>query len=1056
MVAAVLTGAVFGGLAVAFSDLAECLGCLLGGFCLSMWLLTLHPGGLVTPTNGKLVFIAVFTFAAFGLYFSRWTRTYGLISCISFSGSTAVVLGIDCFSRAGLKEFWAYIWNLNDKLFPDGAVNYPLTRGIRVELAVTVLMFIIGIISQLKLWRLIKDRRKKGNGDEPAEGDPEAIDDEENIGRQVEERTNRERQEWERMYGDAAPTSSGDLLLDTELPTPTSEKIFAEGTIVQKDFAEEKMTVRVVEDTTGEEDMDDSGVDGVHEEKGPSEELPASPKHRSHKSEFEQPESPVLPTFKRPATRAEIISRVRVKSKEEDRVSVAAFVNDEEEYDQGEVPNVPSDMTRDSRNERRIQRMSSSSTAFRWSYSQHSTANQRGNRDSGGRSRRTFSPSIKSTKDEDNDSIVATLDEIGSIADAEIRDMGWLPRVLGAEGRASLESRGSLEVAGTVKPKRSFPEPWDDSGEELTAQVVEMAKPTVMTLLAVGESHQSTPPRLRSSGAAEPVIEARTPIRHSKSEGLLVVSKDVVPLKDAEEPSLKGSESAVSFQTALARLTEVNLPPALPQVALTYRMSEWAKHLNAAETPEPDALKVHEDPEAVSDTPNEEPAPLDILELQLTAENATPPPAVPRTASAMSTYASLHTRSGSKSSAFSYSELAGLASRSESPSGHKAHRSVSMMLKGLFPAPIAEEGDSDKYNQAVQSVGSAANVQSSLPTSTSTSNLSMQGSPPGVGPYPPKPQTLIGMREMLLKTRASGIFARLAGDAVHIPTEPGSVASQHRARPPSDASSYGGFPTHPSPAHLAHRHHPSHSSSVDLDDLPLSQRRAMIMRRSNSRLSNPVVDHHLPNPTIPTAPTLTAESVVFDSHQPSRRSSVPSEAVHQARLANFRSSVAADLRSVTPSPAPGQFQTHVPNPHGSTISLRSMSPLPHVGGGGNFLGTSPSMLSLHAAVIAASNSAAATAAVGTGVGGAGSGGGYHQHQQLKHHQQETKGDVLRTIDLQRSILLGQKEAEAQRKEAEWLEKQQYQREFEERMRSGELMGAHRDAMRRMQGGVKVG
>lgn len=230
----------------------------------------------------------------------------------------------------------------------------------------------------------------------------------------------------------------------------------------------------------------------------------------------------------------------------------------------------------------------------------------------------------------------------------------------------------------------------------------------------------------------------------------------------------------------------------------------------------------------------------------------------------------------------------------------------------------------------------------------------------------------------------------------------------------------------------------------------------MIMRRSNSRLSNPVVDHHLPNPTIPTAPTLTAESVVFDSHQPSRRSSVPSEAVHQARLANFRSSVAADLRSVTPSPAPGQVQTHVPNPHGSTISLRSMSPLPHVGGGGNFLGTSPSMLSLQAAVIAASNSAAATAAVGTGVGGAGSGGGYHQHQQLKHHQQETKGDVLRTIDLQRSILLGQKEAEAQRKEAEWLEKQQYQREFEERMRSGELMGAHRDAMRRMQGGVKVG
>src|SRR4051812_39531574 len=37
VVAAVCTGAALGGLAVLFRDLAECLGCLLGGFSLSMW-----------------------------------------------------------------------------------------------------------------------------------------------------------------------------------------------------------------------------------------------------------------------------------------------------------------------------------------------------------------------------------------------------------------------------------------------------------------------------------------------------------------------------------------------------------------------------------------------------------------------------------------------------------------------------------------------------------------------------------------------------------------------------------------------------------------------------------------------------------------------------------------------------------------------------------------------------------------------------------------------------------------------------------------------------------
>src|SRR5690606_19935363 len=157
--------------------------------------LTLHPGGLVPSASGKVLFIAAFTLSAFGLYFSRWTRTYGLIGCISLSGSTAVVLGIDCFTRAGLKEFWAYIWALNDKLFPDGAVTYPLPRGIRVELAVTIILSVAGIVSQLKLWRVIQNRRNKKSKDESSDEELPLPDEEESIGRQVEEMTARERRQ---------------------------------------------------------------------------------------------------------------------------------------------------------------------------------------------------------------------------------------------------------------------------------------------------------------------------------------------------------------------------------------------------------------------------------------------------------------------------------------------------------------------------------------------------------------------------------------------------------------------------------------------------------------------------------------------------------------------------------------------------------------------------------------------------------------------------------------------------------------------------------------------
>jgi hypothetical protein len=111
MVAAVITGLIFGALALVFTEVTEGLGCLLGGFCLGMWFLVLSPGGLVGSTTGRAILIAVFCIVAFALYFSQYTRTYGLIVCTSFAGAQIAIIGVDCFSRAGLKEFWLYIWS---------------------------------------------------------------------------------------------------------------------------------------------------------------------------------------------------------------------------------------------------------------------------------------------------------------------------------------------------------------------------------------------------------------------------------------------------------------------------------------------------------------------------------------------------------------------------------------------------------------------------------------------------------------------------------------------------------------------------------------------------------------------------------------------------------------------------------------------------------------------------------------------------------------------------------------------------------------------------------
>lgn len=201
VVAIAMTGIILGGASIVFTEMTEGLGCMLGGFCFSMWLLVLKPGGLLTTTSAKSAFIAAFTLVAFSTSFSHYTRPYGLIIFVSFGGATAVVIGIDCFSRAGLKEFWAYLWDLNPNLFPLGATTYPLTRGIRVEVAAVIIIFLAGILSQSKLWKLIKERREQ-RASERLQDERTMEQEEENVGRRIEHANAAERDQWEAVYGD--------------------------------------------------------------------------------------------------------------------------------------------------------------------------------------------------------------------------------------------------------------------------------------------------------------------------------------------------------------------------------------------------------------------------------------------------------------------------------------------------------------------------------------------------------------------------------------------------------------------------------------------------------------------------------------------------------------------------------------------------------------------------------------------------------------------------------------------------------------------------------------
>lgn len=109
-VAAFGTGVIFGAVSLVFKDVTEGFGCVVGGFCLAMWFLVLKPGGLIASTTGRAIMIGAFSAVGWSLAFSQYTRTYGTILCTSFGGAMITMIGIDCFTRAGLKEFWIYLW----------------------------------------------------------------------------------------------------------------------------------------------------------------------------------------------------------------------------------------------------------------------------------------------------------------------------------------------------------------------------------------------------------------------------------------------------------------------------------------------------------------------------------------------------------------------------------------------------------------------------------------------------------------------------------------------------------------------------------------------------------------------------------------------------------------------------------------------------------------------------------------------------------------------------------------------------------------------------------
>lgn len=954
----------------------------MGGFCIAMWILTLKEGGLIPQTAGKVIFIIALTLGSFAFYFSRWTRYYSLIICIAFSGATAVVIGIDMFSKAGLKEFWAYIWNLNGKLFPLGVDTYPITKGMKVELAVTVLIAAAGVISQMRLWKVIQDKKEERE-EAKRQGRRRVEVEESKVGRQVEFMNRRERRRWERIYGMGGKRTSKESGLG-DMGSQSEVKVDIPGIVVAS--LDEKMAHDGTQAHSHEE-MVDIPLDDVVEAAPDPPKLTQHPIFSKKHDDDDRVTIPVAPD-EQPALQERNIWVIGTDGEArlagENGVSSRTFLPPPEviplpfnvptaeqgdaEHDQSSAfacvdEEVEPPSRRGSKRGSLAKRLSVGSANIMRSLSQRSKTNTIGSYDGLHReSREELVESRQSRRYDDADSLAAHIDDLSSDDGRDFLDEEVSEQLTDAPStprkQNKLEKRRSEErsTQGWLTPTKSRTVPYTTSASETVSTL-----PLGITEVA---SDASTDPAEKAAqcqgGVTDEILEKDHAPAHRPDTTSRMAKSYVAATESSQAPVLKPE----------------HLPQPLSRVALSYRTNEWAKHLSHAEAPEPEGLQLTPDHADTAEPIIEEPAPVDIEELQKTADNARCAAAAPRTASAMSHQRNHRASLPSMSRNVSTGSLI-QSERNISPPGsnippqvwkNKFRRTSAQLLT----RPIAEEGDVEGYGSLV-SLGSDENLYNGATSQSTTSSPIIQdqglvsASTPNLLTRPPvprmvsysSPQTLMGKREMLLRNNPQPSFYG---------AEPGILSNNNlstiHSRSSSEAGSthnYPGLGTDLSTSTQSFDH------PETLDDLPLSQRREMLRQASLNLLEGN---------RVPTSATL----------QPRRATTQPyiPFAVQQSHLANFRSTVQADL----------VHGAGFASPYGTNANLSRVS-----------------------------------------IGG----------REL---------DVRRAVDQQRSMLMLQKEAEARAKEQQRIQKLREEREFEERMRRGELLGAHREAMRRLQGGVR--
>ncbi|KAJ7706293.1 hypothetical protein B0H17DRAFT_621801 [Mycena rosella] len=146
-----------------------------GGFALALWIQCFHNGGIITPVGFRWIFYIGCGVVGFVLCTIPKIHYHILLISTAIVGSSAFMLGVDCFTTAGLKEF--YIWNLGFRsLFPkyvNNGIQFPVSQTMQIELGLIGAITLMGIAVQLRVLTVLQ-RKLQEIAEEQKKRDEEA------------------------------------------------------------------------------------------------------------------------------------------------------------------------------------------------------------------------------------------------------------------------------------------------------------------------------------------------------------------------------------------------------------------------------------------------------------------------------------------------------------------------------------------------------------------------------------------------------------------------------------------------------------------------------------------------------------------------------------------------------------------------------------------------------------------------------------------------------------------------------------------------------------------